>query len=88
MGKRKTLKPGSYGPPVDVAPLIADDPELNALDARLLAEGWTRSKTVRPYRRKDGRVTLQFIWRKRSKDLSLCHTVTWRIPWSWVMEAA
>lgn len=77
---RRRPRPGEHLAPVDSAAVIAADAALAALDRDLVAGGWVRKQTVRPYLRVNGIVTLRFVWRRREDGACLSTEIVWRLP--------
>ncbi|SDH94583.1 hypothetical protein [Roseospirillum parvum] len=58
---RKHPRPGRYLPICSAAEV----PEVAKLESLFEAAGWRLQRSSRPYRRRDGRVSVRLIWRRR-----------------------
>jgi len=77
--RRRRFKPGSHLPSVDALAIIKCDAELTAEHRRIVGQGYTLKKSVRPYFAKAGFISFQFVWRRRAPLLLTTWTLTWRV---------
>jgi len=64
-------RPGRHLQPVNALSLLHAHAALRSFHEKCVADGFRLKETVRPYLRKDGDISMRFIWRKRSPGLSL-----------------
>lgn len=75
--KRRFVRPGMHLPVMEARAVIEGVGELRQLHEMLVAMGFAPPRTVRPYRRRDGTVTLRLVWRRRTggRQASFHHTL-------------
>lgn len=81
MAKRRRGRPL---PPVPTADLIAASAELARLDRLMVAAGYRRAATARPYLAASAdAVTLRVVWRRRAAGLTAVFFQVVRLPAGW-----
>lgn len=76
--QRNRPAPGSYLPVLETDELVEVYADVRKMDVLLSAQGYERSKYIRPYLADDGRVTMRVVWRRRTECSSVGFTVTKR----------
>lgn len=81
MAKRARPRRGRHLPPVPTADLLSISAEAARIDQVMIAGGFVRAATARPYLHgPHGCVTFRIVWRRRQAGASATFTETFRLP--------
>jgi hypothetical protein len=74
--RRKHQRRGRYAASQEAAPLLAHMPTAQGMHDALVRGGFVLAKSVRPYLRTDGLMSIRFVWRLRHQGGTTSVTYT------------